>query len=319
MSSPIWAAAPLHPAGLVLGAGSEHGGVERRAASSCLGRGLPTASMPRGGSSRLTSRRNRLNCRTWASSLPWSSLVLTAQQPLEWSAQSHSTGRISAEAPRQGASSQVRGAAGLRQGGPSAGLCGTGVDGPRGLQGAGEAAKPGQGPCPGSRLLHVHEQPGGGAQPRLLAWNPQGLGSWGLTSPLAHAFGRGSCTLGLLAGPGGLERRETGNRSLALLSCQQPDQGQPLPGSPGPGPQQPLRKTDVDVPSHSHTHGNHTRTATTHARPTSHSDLVLKTQACVNSVKRDLHSRNQAGLSLFLEAGPLGVPFHPHPHPSFRS
>lgn len=107
VSSPLWAAAPLHPAGLVLGAGSEHGGVERRAASSCLGRGLPTASMPRGGSSRLTSRRNRLNCRTWASSLPWSSLVLTAQQPLEWSAQSHSTGRISAEAPRQGASSQV--------------------------------------------------------------------------------------------------------------------------------------------------------------------------------------------------------------------
>lgn len=87
------------------------------------------------------------------------------------------------------------------------------------------------------------------------------------------------------------------NRSsfTCLAATAWPDIGF-LPGCPEPGPQHPPRQTDKYT---------HTCMTTIHIRthPTSHLDLVLRTQACVNSVRRSAQQESGG----ILEAGPLGV------------
>lgn len=158
---------------------------------------------------------------------------------------------------------------------------------------------------PGSRHGTRTRQP---LAPRLTLSGQTAARRWSQAAPLAklrggrrkgkretaqgHAWGWGE---------GGLEKKE-GEPSTCSVPRQEPDQGRPPPGSPRPGPQQPSRPTDMNVHTHSHTHGNHTHT---HTHPSSHSDLVLKTQACVNSVKRS--AQQEFGrMSPFHEAGPLG-------------
>lgn len=70
-------------------------------------------------------------------------------------------------------------------------------------------------------------------------------------------------------------------------------------GARKPGPHS--SHEDRQTCTHTHTHTCMTTTYTcTH--PTSHSDLVLRTQACVNSVRR--FAQDSGGI---LDAGPLGA------------
>lgn len=88
--------------------------------------------------------------------------------------------------------------------------------------------------------------------------------------------------------------------SFHLLSCNSQARDGPLSRVPRAWPTA-ATKTDMRMRANTHMH-THT-CAHTHTHPTSHSVLVLRTQACVNSVRRSA----QQELGGILEAGPLGV------------
>lgn len=214
---------------------------------------------------------------------------------------------------------------------PSSGLPGAHREGLGGPQGAGCGERANQGPWPPLRsffLLPFRT----GQEATAGPWHrTQENGSCGLSPPwltlsgwaAAHLVGSQAPLLTKLRrrpaegemarGPAwgrGLERREKGNRPLALCSVNSLTRGGPLQG-----PQGLVHSSHRDqqtwMCTHSLTHSNHTRTHT----PLLTFRPSVENTACVNSVKRS--AQQESGrTSSCREAGPLGFfsIFPPIPH-----
>lgn len=278
------------------------------------GKRTPAASMRRGGSSWPSSGNTGCTVGVGASGPPFRALVSTEDRKAGYPrkdlptvmAQTLGTGGISPGPPARQPSPGAHEPQCLVTGGGSlSGLCacrGAGL-------GVGKGSEPRASASPGSFLPLPFLGGTRRQQPRPPAWDPQGKGGRGLcslgscsqegwphprgaTGPAPPTAGRRpaeGCPPG--GGPGlGLgQKTEKGNRPLALFSASSLTKDDPPPPGPLGLARSSHQDRDVDVHTHSHAHCTHT-----HTHPSSHSALVLKTQACVNSV-RNLHSRNEAG------------------------
>lgn len=249
------------------------------------------------------------------------------------------TGGISPGTHHQAASSRVPGSSSVWSGkeAPLRGCMGHVV---RGWVDVERGGQPRALASPGKLLSpSLWERAAGGPQPRSLAQNPRKrelrpsppwlmLSAWaaaqlvGFLAPLLTKLRRrpagGQPATGR-PGEGFREKREKGNRPLALFSVNSLTRGDPLQGPPGlvhssHQDQQTWMCTHTCTHTHTHTQQPHTRTRTSLLtfRPS------VENTACVNSVKRS--AQQELGrMSLCREAGPLGFfsIFPPIPH--FRS